>query len=208
MIAYSRPTIMTTTMISISVKPAAPGREARGAAGSGLTSPGSLVLAALRGDVVVGAFVAIRPEADDLEVTAVEGVDHVLVVPRVLPHVLDEGLALAVGLGELFDRVRRLVVADLVHPHGVGDVVHVGSGLLHLGLFARADDVRHDQRRQQAEDDDHDHDLDEGEAALVEGEAVPGAAADAVGLVHGWAGLRNGLGWLAGSGRAAEGILL
>src|SRR5262245_29482325 len=173
--AYMSPSTSITTISSTIVKPA--GRRTRAAVTS-------LLLFRPRGDVVLGALLAVGTPADDLElVPGLAFLDHVVVVPGVLRVGVEVGVALVVWRRQFLDRRQlALAVLDLPHLDRLGDRLAVGFGLLQPRLLQGFDHVLRDDRAEQAEDDDDHHDLNQREAVLVGAGAV--AWADWV-LVHG-----------------------
>src|SRR3989441_5370192 len=143
----------------------------------GADSPGSAVVA---GDVAVVA-VAPGPAVGAVgeEVVGTPALARAAVVIRAIPGVprdvlLEVRAVPAIGaerpLAERREALLRRRVAAHVEAEGVerrAQHLDLGARRLALRLLALADEVRADQRHQEADDDHHDHHLDEREARLA-----------------------------------------
>src|SRR5215468_4238775 len=172
--AVRTPMITTTTRISIRVKPQAAPRAARASLLTEARLLGDVPVA----DVGIEALAAggvIGSEAVQVVFLAMRAGEDVLVV--ISPWILADALQVATRPPVLDGRVGRLRherlqallgrrVPRVVEPEHGERGLEALDVLLRLGdtrLVHAAHDLRHDDSREETDDDHHDHDLDQSE---------------------------------------------
>src|SRR5438552_2401203 len=163
-----RPTITSTTMISIRVNPAPRGaRRASGRSAKEVTGDDPLTSLDLPGADVVGSPVGLvgppRDHVHALGVLRAGATEHVGGPPRILGVALRE-LSLR---DQLFDALRAAGAWPRHEAGGrVPDLLHADTSRRGLGLLQLAEDLDRHARHDEAHDGEHDHDLEQREAAL------------------------------------------
>src|SRR5579883_3021689 len=170
--AVTTPMMRTTTRISSSVKPAERDARMPAVCGAATRSVGEVPIA----NGIAAARLAVGAQrVKVIGLTVRAGIlVLILAAPRVLGELLNIG-AVPVGDRRIVrlrdERLEAIVrgwilrVVEAVFREGGLQSLDVGLGLGDSGLVDLVDDLRHDDGREQADDDHDDHDLDQGEAS-------------------------------------------